>query len=94
VNVEDYITGAPTSLVMLRKNDPSEGSVSVVQIKKMANMNQSHIGQLREEREDEADDYKAAVNTSDYASEAPTLVQLGSNWVGRSTWGPSTDPSD
>ena len=94
VNVEDYITGAPTSLVMLRKNDPSEGSVSVVQIKKMAKSNQSHVGQLKEEKDDEAEEYKAAVNTADYSNEAPALVQLGSNWEGRSTLGPSTDPTD
>jgi len=30
VNVEDYITGAPTSLVMLKKKDDSDGTLSVV----------------------------------------------------------------
>ena len=94
VNVEDYVTGAPTSLIMLKKNDPSEGTVSVVQIKKMASTKQSHLGQLKEEKDDEAEEYKAAVNTADYANEAPALLQLESNWVGRSTLGPSTDPTD
>jgi len=55
---------------------------------------QSHLGQLKEERDDDADEYKAAVNTADYAQEAPALVQLENKWVGRSTLGPSTDPTD
>lgn len=47
---------------------------------------------MQEEKEDESAEYKEATNASDYSQDAPQLLQLG--WVGRSTLGPSTDPSD
>jgi hypothetical protein len=49
---------------------------------------------LKEEKDDEKAEYKDAINMAEYSKEAPELVQLNLEWVGRSTCGPSTDESD
>ena len=59
VDIPDYTTSAPASLVMLNKRKSNaDGQLSIVQLKQRNVKNQSHLGLVQEEKEDESAEYK------------------------------------